>query len=167
MGYGVCKLCGGKVLQSNPFQICQKQADCRTAYNAAYQQANSQIIVERHRQNWVSVSDEKKMLMAARSRAGKRGIPFNLTVEDIVIPSNCPLCSCKLTKRGHLGRETGRSTVPSLDRYDPSLGYTRGNILVICFTCNRRKQDMTGEQMIDFGRALRAAFDAYPQREIH
>lgn len=47
---------------------------------------------------------------------------------------------------------------PTLDRFDPSLGYIEGNVWVICWQCNRRKQDMAPERLIAFGFELIEAF---------
>jgi hypothetical protein len=49
----------------------------------------------------------------------------------------------------------------SLDKYDPVLGYVPGNIMVICMRCNTKKQDQTGEELVQFGRAVIAALAAY------
>jgi hypothetical protein len=42
--------------------------------------------------------------------------------------------------------------------YDPTLGYIPGNIWVICDRCNGRKQDMSGEDHVEFGWQLINAF---------
>ncbi len=54
---------------------------------------------------------EKHLLQAARARAVKRGHPFNLELEDIVIPEFCPILGMKL-QRG-TGHPCGAS--PTLD----------------------------------------------------
>lgn len=75
----------------------------------------------------------------------------------ICVPDNCPVCGVLMALG--VGAPTDRS--PSLDRYDPVLGYVPGNILVLCRGCNRRKQNQTGEQMIQFAKALIEAKAAY------
>jgi hypothetical protein len=45
------------------------------------------------------------------------------------------------------GNETKRNFSPSLDRLIPSKGYVVGNIAVLCHDCNRRKQDISVEEM--------------------
>lgn len=99
-----------------------------------------------------AANPERGMLYAARTRAKRKGIPFTLTLEDIFIPERCPLCGVKLTR--NTGKRGPGNASPALDRSDPGKGYVPGNILVICHACNRRKDDMTGEQHIEFGRQI-------------
>lgn len=39
-----------------------------------------------------------------------------------------------------------------------------GNIMVICRGCNRRKQNQTGEEMLEFAKAIIRAKAAYDQQ---
>ncbi len=56
-------------------------------------------------------------------------------------------------KRGHPNPAS-----PSLDMWDPRLGYVTGNVWVICHSCNTRKSNMTAEGHIRFGHELIKAF---------
>lgn len=76
-----------------------------------------------------------RMLSAAKARAKLGGLEFNITHEDIVIPEYCPiLTDIKLERHSHRTR-------PELDRRDNSLGYVKGNVLVISGRANRLKSD--------------------------
>lgn len=100
---------------------------------------------------------EAILLRGCKSRANRKGIPFSLARQDIIVPDNCPVCERKII----LGTGTGRGPKPgspSVDMYDPKLGYVVENIWVICWFCNRRKQDMSGEDHIAFGERLIQAF---------
>lgn len=56
--------------------------------------------------------------------------------------AQCPCCHTQLDSRFHF--EGGRRiNAPSIDRFDPSLGYTVENISVICWRCNELKSDGT------------------------
>lgn len=79
----------------------------------------------------------KNLLKWSKNRAKKRGIAFNLTVEDIVIPERCPVLGLPLVIANE--RPTGCS--PSLDRIDPAKGYTKGNVQVVSYRANRLKAD--------------------------
>lgn len=72
----------------------------------------------------------------ARKRAQSRGLDFNITREDIIIPDVCPVLGIPLI----LGCKRGPGS-PSLDRIDPCLGYVVGNIRVISDRANRLKSN--------------------------
>jgi hypothetical protein len=99
-------------------------------------------------------------MLTAAKRKRKHGTPVTITTADIWIPDDCPVCGVPLAVG--CGASSDRS--PSLDRYDPPLGYVPGNVMVLCRGCNRRKQNHTGEQLIQLGRAVIAAKAAYDAR---
>jgi 5-methylcytosine-specific restriction endonuclease McrA len=99
-------------------------------------------------------------MLTAAKRQRKHGVPVTITAADIWIPDNCPVCGVLLT----VGCGASSDKSPSLDRYDPALGYVPGNIMVLCRGCNRRKQNHTGEQLIQLGQAVISAKAAYDAR---
>lgn len=89
------------------------------------------------------------MLMAARTRAKRLGIPFNITAEDIIIPEVCPILGIPL--RMSPGSRGASRNSPALDRIIPALGYVRGNVQVISSLANAMKQDATLDEIIRLG----------------
>lgn len=83
------------------------------------------------------------MLINAKKRARDLSLPFNLDLEDIVIPSTCPLLGIPIEKG--IGIYTDNS--PTLDRIFPQLGYTKGNVWVVSMRANRIKQDASLEEL--------------------
>lgn len=81
------------------------------------------------------------MLARARYRATQKGLGFNLVVEDIVVPAVCPVLGIPIEIGGR------RDHRPSLDRVDNSLGYVRGNVVVLSWRANRLKNDATIEEL--------------------
>ena len=82
----------------------------------------------------------------AKHRAKKKGIPFTITMDDIVIPTLCPLLELPLSSW------TGDKYAPhnpSLDRIDPNpdIGYTADNIQVISRRANWLKADASIEEL--------------------
>jgi hypothetical protein len=82
------------------------------------------------------------MMTAAKCRAKKQNIPFDIELEDIFIPSVCPLLEIPLIRSN-----SWTANCPSLDRKIPSLGYVKGNIWVISGKANAMKNDSTIKEM--------------------
>ena len=83
----------------------------------------------------------KKLWMNIKGRAKKNQIPFNLTVDDIIIPAMCPVLHIPIIPF------SDSDNSPSIDRLIPELGYTKGNITVISNRANRIKSDATLEEL--------------------
>lgn len=97
----------------------------------------------RRRREKYHLDQRKYLWSAAQSRAKQAQIPFNLTIEDIVIPDVCPVLGIKL----EVGSRQKHNSSPSLDRLNPELGYVAGNIQVISWRANRIKCDGTLEEL--------------------
>lgn len=80
------------------------------------------------------------LFLVARARAAKEGLPFDLKIEDIVIPSHCPVFGIKFNG--------GKETMPSIDKIIPSMGYTKDNIVVVSMRANRIKSDATTKELV-------------------
>lgn len=110
-------------------------------------QARRQAYNDRHAADPLS-----KMLQAARGRAKKLGVPFDLSRQDVSIPTHCPALGIPL----QVGKGKITDGSPSLERIRPALGYVRGNVVVVSHLANRIKNSATLEQMISVaGWALR------------
>ena len=85
-----------------------------------------------------------RMWYSARKRATKAEVPFDISLDDIVIPEICPVLGIKL----QVNRGCGfKPTSPSLDRKIPSVGYVKGNVRVISYRANEIKRDATLEEL--------------------
>ena len=94
------------------------------------------------------------LLERIRSKCKKGNIPFNLTIEDLVVPELCPIFGIPLTfgiKTSDKFRETrGVQTPddsPSVDRIFPKLGYVKGNVVIISYRANVLKSNATPEEL--------------------
>jgi hypothetical protein len=82
----------------------------------------------------------KRMILSARARATEGGYPCTITLNDIVIPTRCPVLGIPL--RSSVGRLEGvTDNSPSLDKVVPALGYVPGNVIVVSHRANRLKSD--------------------------
>jgi len=88
------------------------------------------------------------MLQRAKGRAKLKGLEFNLTVEDIIIPKYCPILGIELACKS--GTSGGQKNSPALDRKDSKGGYTKDNVQVISHLANMMKSHATEEELIAF-----------------
>ena len=96
------------------------------------------------------------MLCSARGRAKKLGIPFDLVLEDIVIPEKCPLLGIPL--KFNKGKTADDS--PTVDRIIPESGYTKKNIHIISYRANRIKNNSTLDEFETIAKNWRALQNA-------
>ena len=84
----------------------------------------------------------------AKERAVKKSIPFDIDVEDIIIPTVCPVLGIQIYPA--FRKENGgifSDNSPSLDRIDVTKGYTKGNVMIISWRANRIKTNATIEEL--------------------
>lgn len=94
---------------------------------------------------------ERMIWRAAKSRAAKRGVEFDIEISDIVIPSHCPVLGILLKKSAEVGgQQGGREDSPSLDRINNDLGYVKGNVQVISNKANSMKFTASPEELVKF-----------------
>lgn len=90
---------------------------------------------------WEKINPKKVLLNAARYRAKRRNIDFNLDLEDIKIPVYCPVLGIELKQHREGVRSGYYFDSPSIDRIDNNKGYLKDNILVISQKANLIKNN--------------------------
>lgn len=131
----LCRAIASKSYYKHRDRILAKQVEHRPAkrdYNKVY---------------WAKQPHSKKMLKATRGGAKSRGLDFNLTIDDFIIPAVCPILGIKLSP----GATSRRPYSPSMDRIDNSKGYVKGNVWIISCKANTMKSDATPEELRRFG----------------
>lgn len=83
------------------------------------------------------------MFHNAKSRANKKGLPFTIKIEDIIIPEVCPLLNIPLVSTSDCNDPRN----PSLDQIVPGKGYTPDNIQVISYRANALKWNASVEEL--------------------
>lgn len=84
-----------------------------------------------YRREWrAKRNDSQRLHEYARIRAWRKGREFTLKTSDIVIPEICPVLGTPMKR-------------PSIDRLDPTRGYTPDNIRVISVRANTLRGDAT------------------------
>ena len=95
-------------------------------------------------------------MQAAKSRAKKAGIPFDLDFEDILpLHKHCPALGIPV----RLDRDKIHDGSPSLDRVIPALGYVKGNAIVISHRANRIKTNASWQEIEAVADWLRKILD--------
>lgn len=94
------------------------------------------------RKKWLAANPITMVLARCKARAKKNGLSFDLTFDDIVLPSHCPVLGIPLIQT-----DKQHDNSPSIDRIDNTLGYVKGNVVVISWRANRLKSDATHEEM--------------------
>lgn len=95
------------------------------------------------RKKFYENNPQSRLLEGARRRARERGMPCDITKEDIVIPEFCPYLGIPLKRIP--GRQSDGT--PSIDRIIPELGYVKGNIIVVSWRANNLKCNATLEEL--------------------
>ena len=95
----------------------------------------------------------------ARSRAAKKGLPFELTRDEIMImfEEQNGRCFYSYIKLNVVKSDASRTHDPfkmSLDCVDPSLGYVKDNVVWCAYCVNALKLKMSKESMIDVCRSI-------------
>jgi hypothetical protein len=130
-----------------------EQAERRREAWRRWAAKNKPYLLDRHKSNpnhnargntWRANNPERTLLINARSRAKKQGIPFSITEDDVVITAVCPALGIPLV--AGVGKPQDGS--PSLDKINPSRGYVPGNVQVISYLANSIKYTATGEQIL-------------------
>ena len=116
------------------------QREAQNASARRWHADNKDYAKRNYRNNYVRL-----MLTRAKHRAAKQGLPFELEVGDIQIPTHCPVLGIEL--KINQGRQGVGNSSPSLDKMHPALGYVRGNVRVISGRANMIKRDGTAEEL--------------------
>ena len=107
-----------------PVAQFHRHKECKLGYNPVCKTCRRKVAVKRYK----ATAKEYQLLSHAKERAKLKGLIFDLEISDIVIPSVCPV----------LGKRIKAKTeyAASLDRFIPSLGYTKENVRVISKRAN-------------------------------
>ena len=98
----------------------------------------------------------RDILKAARNRAKKHNVPYNLVMSDLrgLITDKCPILGIEfeLNKEGQeWGKGKGQNNwqnSPSLDRIVPEKGYVKDNVIVVSLMANSIKNQATPKQIL-------------------
>ena len=93
-----------------------------------------------------------------KARAKSKQIPFDLDIEYVksIWTGVCPIFDTPLTLGAGMGRRDtshfNRVSIASLDRIDPTKGYTKGNVCWISLLGNTMKNDSSSNELVQFAK---------------
>lgn len=90
------------------------------------------------------------MVTRAKNRAIEKGLPFNITREDVVFTDTCPILEIKLNWEGG----PRDKNTPSLDKIIPEKGYVKGNIRIVSNLANMMKSEANFEELKLFAKNI-------------
>ena len=94
--------------------------------------------------SWQARNRARYQYTTIKNRAIKAELEFDLTVEfidELLKPMKCSVTGMLLTYDDtDRGQNHAAPWAPSIDRVDPALGYTRGNVRLVCWAFNVARQ---------------------------
>lgn len=89
--------------------------------------------------------------VVSRTKSDKRGgDPEYFTTEYflnvLTQQKYCPSCNVEF-EISYKDDRTKNGRVPSIDRFDPTKGYFKDNVMIICWRCNSLKKDATSTEL--------------------
>lgn len=117
-----------------------------------------QVLRDYH-QSWREANRERVLFHRLKIQSKKRDLDFDLTLEDIVIPTHCPILGIPITLELGKGLTSGS---PSVDRIDNTKGYVKGNIQIISNQANTMKNKATPEELRKFAEWVLNELPRYP-----
>lgn len=122
----------------------EEQREKNKIRNRQHYHSNKEYYLQWSRENVAS-----KLYSTAKQRAKKRNQDFNITKEDIILPTHCPILGVPLVYNQGTGAG-GKDNSYSLDRINQDLGYIKGNIQVISHKANSMKFTASKEELLKF-----------------
>jgi len=154
LGSGICKHCKTIVPKK---ELANKRQYC---YECRFERRRDRTADEQHAR--YRKTKPIRMLQTARASANRRNLDFNITVDDIIIPTHCPLLGIELS----VSQNGPSPNSPSLDRIDNKQGYIKGNVWVISQRANMIKSSATWQEIALVANGLRAKMETAQDASI-
>ena len=87
----------------------------------------------------------RKLCSAAMQRAKNKNLPYNLNPDKLIIPKYCPVLNIPIIP--FMSKKSASPCSPSIDRIDPTKGYTMDNIKIISHRANTLKNNATHNEL--------------------
>jgi len=115
-----------------------KKIFSKSEYDSEYRDKNKDKLIAKSKEKYLKNRHSKKIILkAAKTRAIKQNVQFDITEEDFEIPELCPVLGIKI----EFANGKANDNSPSLDKIIPLKGYIKGNIAIISQRANWIKRD--------------------------
>lgn len=106
-----------------------------------------------------------KLVYMCKRRATKHKLSFTITLKHLINLYENQQHLCTVTKREMiLGEAKGRHpNKASVDRIDPSKGYTIDNVRLVCYWVNVAKSEWSDAVLLDWCQAIKVSMEAAPR----
>lgn len=160
------RICKKHYYNSNKEEINNKR---REKYNIHREEGGNCSYYENNRDKILKELEWKRihnicgcLLKGAKIRAKSKGLPFDITIDDIVIPDICPVLGIPL----HRNSGKAGPSSPTLDRIIPERGYVKGNVRVISYRANQIKNDGNAEEHLKVAEYIKNSLLTYNQQHL-
>jgi hypothetical protein len=127
-----CRICN----QIKKFDDFHKNKNCMFGVNTVCKKCRIPI----SKKQWTNKDIKKIIFDRAKTRATRKKIIFNISLEDIDIPKYCPILGIQL-------QYNSGDNSPSIDRINPKLGYIKGNVQIISNRANTIKNNASIDEI--------------------
>jgi hypothetical protein len=138
----------GVPCRNDPSHRSLRYTNNRKCVDCTRQRAKTPESIHRVKAAYAAMTHQEKMVSWAKYRHKNKGYPgtFDLTIDALAWPDHCPALGIRLRYEAQQNRNA--DDAPTIDRKNPSLGYTRDNVQVISRKANRIKNDGTPEEIM-------------------
>lgn len=131
----ICKCCG----EEKEAREFSEHKQTKTGYDLS-RCKECKLEMTRSAKYWDNKPIEKRIYDRTKGRATRKGIPFDLELSDIILPSVCPVFGVPFIYGDHMWTY-------SIDKLKPELGYIKGNIVIISNRANMLKGSATANEI--------------------
>lgn len=134
-----------------------------SAYHKVYREINKEKLAS------IDYSNKRKnpeldLYRRIKARAHKQKLDFDLKLSDIIIPEFCPVLHIPL----FIGEGIASPNSPSMDRIDPTKGYTKDNVQVISYKANTMKSNANEVDLLLFAYwVLENFYEGLYEKNLH
>ena len=152
-----CSQCEKRVLKEEFGKCPRKRPDGRVYYD--FRNACRRCLRNKQRKDYRTDLNKRaaKMVQGIKTRCKKNNLSFDLDVEwlhDIFQKGVCQVTNLPFDFGGGIQEKGHRAFTPSLDRTDPTLGYNKENVKVVCWAYNAAKGVGTHKDVLKLAGAL-------------